>query len=210
MPKIANLLFDFGNVILDIDIPYGRQQLYSLIEGGIPAPEIVEEVEQLINTYDKGEITSAEFVGVILKYCREGVTEGDVVAAWNSLLQGIPNYRLGMLQALKENFTLILHSNTNEIHIDWVSEYILKNHDIRQFEKYYFDETYLSFKIGKRKPEEDFYQHLIDDAMITPEQSIFIDDLKINIDTAKEFGFQTLHLKPGMEIAEVLKLRGYY
>ena len=45
---------------------------------------------------------------------------------------------------------------------------------------------------------------------MTPALTLFMDDLQENLDVAKKLGFGTYLVKPGEEIAEYLKVEGFY
>lgn len=49
-----------------------------------------------------------------------------------------------------------------------------------------------SYQVGTIKPEPRIYQILIDKYLLKPENCVFIDDRKENIEAAEELGFQTI------------------
>jgi putative hydrolase of the HAD superfamily len=44
---------------------------------------------------------------------------------------------------------------------------------------------------------------VIEDAGLKPEETLFIDDFIENIETAQQLGFQTIHLKAPLTLADV-------
>jgi putative hydrolase of the HAD superfamily len=126
------------------------------------------------------------------------------------MLVTLPKYRLDMLEMLRNNFNVYLLSNTNSLHLEWIHEYLVNTYSVKQFEKTYFDQAYYSHIIGDRKPNASIFQHVISDAILTPERTLFMDDLKDNIDTAAKLGFQTYLVDKEVDIAEYLKVEGYY
>jgi 2-haloacid dehalogenase len=58
------------------------------------------------------------------------------------------------------------------------------------------------------KPDPALYHILIDRYRIDPRETLFIDDNPENIQTAKQLGFQTLHLTPQINLEQELKNRG--
>ena len=50
----------------------------------------------------------------------------------------------------------------------------------------------LSSEVGVVKPEPDIYQKLLKKYGIDPTESVFIDDIQANLDTAAELGFETI------------------
>lgn len=54
-----------------------------------------------------------------------------------------------------------------------------------------FDFVWLSFELKCRKPDEKIYRIVEEDCKIKPENILFIDDSKENIETAKKLGWNT-------------------
>ena len=50
----------------------------------------------------------------------------------------------------------------------------------------------LSSEVGVVKPEPEIYQKLLKKYGIEPTESVFIDDIQANLDTAAELGFETI------------------
>lgn len=55
-----------------------------------------------------------------------------------------------------------------------------------------FDLIVESSKIGKRKPEPDFYRYACDRLGVVPERCVFLDDLGINLKSARDLGITTI------------------
>ena len=210
MAEIANILFDFGNVIIDIDIPGATQRIGSLRNPDIEESKYSDYVHDLVRKYEVNAISTDGFINGVLRYAHNKVQARDVILAWNSMIIGIPEYRLEMLDQLRRNHNLYLLSNTNELHIEQVHHHLQRSHAIEDFESRYFDEVYYSHEIGERKPDDTCFRHVIENALITPRKTLFIDDTKANIEAALEMGFQVLHSPEEEEIAETLKLQGLY
>jgi 2-haloacid dehalogenase len=58
----------------------------------------------------------------------------------------------------------------------------------------------------KVKPNPEIYEILIDRYHLTPQSCIFIDDNRMNIETAKELGFKTIHFVSPESLREDLLL----
>ena len=148
---------------------------------------------QLNNRYEKGEIPTDEFIDHYVN-TYSGLTTDDFVKAWNSILKDLPAYRLEFLQNLKEtgNYRIFLLSNTNALHIDWVKT----NVDVYQEFKACFEKFYLSYEMNLRKPETDIFQYVLNQNLLNPAETLFIDDTEEHILSAKSLGIQTWHLNP--------------
>lgn len=61
-----------------------------------------------------------------------------------------------------------------------------------------------SSKLGFRKPEERFYQHALDTVGVAADETVFLDDLGVNLKTAKRMGMTTIKVsKPESALAEL-------
>jgi len=210
MNPVANILFDFGNVIMDIDSPGAFDRIAALRSPDLDEETYRKNIISLAEKLEVDAISSDAFVEGILNDAASGVVAKNVVDAWNSMLVGVPRYRLGMLDSLKQNFNLLMLSNTNQLHIQWAHEHLESIHGIDDFERRFFHDVYYSHEIKARKPEPGAFMHVINESFITPEKTLFIDDIQEHLDAAAELGFQTMLSPPEEEIAETLKILGYY
>ncbi len=104
---------------------------------------------------------------------------------WESV--GLYNDTIPTLKKLKENFKLVLLSNT---------ETTTGNHALELFGlKKYFDGIILSCDVGLAKPDTRFFQLVLDEFLVDPSEVLFIGDHIINdIPPAKKLGFKTILL----------------
>ncbi len=188
---IKTLLFDFGDVFLNLDKEATTRELIKL-----GAKEFTPEMQLLNNQYEKGEITSADFVNSYQKWFPE-VSEQQLINAWNAILLDFPEHRIRFLEQLaaSKEYQLLLLSNTNEIHIDWVKE------NVSYFERFKncFEKFYLSHEINLRKPDAAIYHFILNDNYLHPENVFFVDDTKANTDAAKKLGIHTWNINPKTE-----------
>ena len=127
--------------------------------------------------------------------------------AWNAMLLQIPPQRFEMLSRLKEKYHVYLLSNTNKTHVDWVDGYLktVYGFSIQDFDKRFFHKSYYSHLIHLRKPNDNIYEFVLQDAGIKAENTLFIDDNAHNIEGAKRLGLQTILHPIGDEIVETMK-----
>jgi len=62
----------------------------------------------------------------------------------------------------------------------------------------------LSSEVKVVKPYKKIYQELLEKYNLKPEESIFMDDIQANLDTAREMGFETILAKSELENIEAL------
>jgi len=71
-----------------------------------------------------------------------------------------------------------------------------------------FDDFCDSSTLGMRKPEPEFYLLACERNGIQPWQAIFLDDIKINLKSAKMLGMETIHVSIGKTLDAVKILEG--
>ena len=204
--KTESLLFDLGNVIIDLDINKSFERLQQLCRPDADQPKI----DAVILKYECGRVSTEIFINTLLSQSYPDVQALDIIEAWNSMLLGIPGQRLTMLRKLKENYNVHLLSNTNWLHLEWVHRYLKSEHKVDDFENEFFHKAYYSHIVGDRKPKPSIFHHVIRDASLIPDQTLYMDDVQENLNAASELGFQTYLVKPGEEIEEHLKQHGYF
>ncbi|KAJ7043192.1 HAD-like domain-containing protein [Mycena alexandri] len=69
-----------------------------------------------------------------------------------------------------------------------------------------FDDFCDSSELGSRKPELRFYQMALDRNGLRPQETIFLDDIGINLKAARELGMETIHVPIGGTLAAAKKL----
>ncbi|SDG62222.1 HAD family hydrolase [Psychroflexus sediminis] len=188
---IKTIIFDFGDVFLTLDKSATTKHLK---KQGIS--ELDSETLKINESYEKGLISSNEFIQHYTEKF-DGLSDEKFKKAWNSILIDFPLERLDFLKKLKTNkaYKIILLSNTNELHIDWVKEHVSVFEEFKSC----FDRFYLSHEINFRKPDKSIFEFVLKKNDLKPEETLFIDDTLEHILTAQQLGIHTWHLKAGQE-----------
>ena len=188
---ISTLLFDFGDVFINLDksaIPRNLERL--------KVTDFSQELTQLNSRYEKGAFSSEEFIQAIrIKYAH--LQETDVRESWNSILLDFPENRLDFIKKLKQegNYRLLLLSNTNDLHIDFVKQQVPF---FDEFEAC-FEGFYLSQKMAMRKPDPEIFEFVLRSHNLKPQEVLFIDDTQENTDAASKLGIHTWNINPEKE-----------
>jgi putative hydrolase of the HAD superfamily len=96
---------------------------------------------------------------------------------------------------------LFLLSNTNAIHYREFQERFLQQTNKRLDDL--FEKTYYSHAINLRKPDVACYQYVIADNLLSPSETLFIDDSETNLEGARRAGLATAHMRPGFTIEDI-------
>jgi len=196
---IRTIVFDFGNVFLDLDYPKFNAGLQRLLNFDLEKDSLPQSVKHIFEQYEMG-FCSEDDILLVLNEFRPGVQKEDFKEVWNSLLQEIPAHRLTWLKALSKTYELALLSNINHWHRQWADEHLETVHGIRAFEKTYFSNYYYSYEIGMRKPNDNIYEHVAAQLAQHPQQLFFIDDTQTNIETALRMDWKAIRHNPNDDI----------
>jgi len=188
--KIENLIFDMGNVIIDIDISLTLKELKSDLSENefLLADEFMKS--ELHAAFESGNIDEKEFRNGIRMAFNKDWKDEWIDQVWNTLLLTIPKERIQLLKKLKRSHNLYLLSNTNSIHFKVVEDIFKKDHPEDTFLGL-FDQVFLSHEMGLRKPDKKIYEKVVEEIGAKPEQCLFFDDLEENLKAANEVGLQT-------------------
>ncbi len=178
---ITTLIFDFGDVFINLDKQGAMQNALKLFN----LKHFSEKMLDINETYEQGFISTDEFLEFYKQTFPE-LSKKDIIDAWNFIIKDFPEHRLQWIKKLsqEQRFKLILLSNTNALHIDYIKAHV----DFYEDFKSCFDVFYLSHEIGYRKPNATIYQFVLNDNHLIPNECLFIDDTKENTDMASTLG----------------------
>jgi putative hydrolase of the HAD superfamily len=200
--KVKNIIFDWGGVLTDLHFEATKKGFHqlglSIFNESVPH----DPHDTLFIPFETGKITPAEFRNRIRNLTPRSLTDNDIDAAWNAMLGDLPIERWHILEKLSDHYRIFLLSNTNAIHVPYYSGVLKQKYGTNGYD-HLFEKTYFSYELGMRKPNEDIFQHVIDDARLRPEETVFIDDFLENIETARKLGFGTIHLKAPLTLTDV-------
>lgn len=191
MQNIKNIIFDYGNVIFSIDFRRAQEAFKQL---GLTNTEEFfghRQQDQIFDKFDRGEVTADEFRAYVKeKIGNADVTDQQITDAWNSLLIGIAPGNHDLLLKLKGKYRTFLLSNINDIHYNYIMNYLKTDFGFDDNE-HLFERTYYSHLVGKRKPQLDIFEHVLSENNLKPEETLFIDDSPQHLEAAKTLGIQT-------------------
>ncbi|NOR86581.1 MAG: HAD-IA family hydrolase [Bacteroidales bacterium] len=196
---MKNIIFDFGGVIYDIDHSLSKKAFLKLGVSDFDQLYGHDIQTDLFEKMERGEIGDHEFRNALRKYLPAHISDNQIDHAWCALLLGFEKQRIDLLQFLGENYRLFILSNSNIIH---ANQFLAELNEYSPFRKL-FEDVWFSHEKGMRKPEKEFYQGLIDKHHLNLEETLFIDDLEVNILAAQELGLQTHLLKPNESILDL-------
>ena len=190
---IKNIIFDLGGVILNINYQLTIQAFHQLgathfVQDFTKNPEHAFFID-----FEIGKITAAQFRNSLRECLKLTVSDQVLDNAWNALLLDLPGERLTILRTLKQQYRIFLYSNTNEIHINEVFNICQRQHQLKSLNEL-FEQAYYSHILGARKPNPEGYLAILKENNLKPDETVFVDDLYLNIQGAQQVGLQTIHI----------------
>ncbi len=190
MQNIQTLIFDLGGVIINL-----KTEQEWLEEDLLPnfQPEKLQSLQQqqYFQQFETGNVSVPDFKQQLKEIAvNKNITEEEVVHHWNGILKDIPKHRVDVLKQLSKKYKLILLSNTNHIHMDFIRNYMVAEfgEDILQEN---FHTCYYSQEIGLRKPHKEIYKFVLQQQGITASESLFLDDKPENLSEPEKLGIHT-------------------
>ena len=185
------IILDMGGVLMQHNMPECIKRFQSMLGNRVMQNVLGlasngEGIEDtLMEQYEKGEISTDDFITTILQYASQDTTREEVIAAWNTMHGSIPVERLQQIQQWKAaGHRLFLLSNNNELHWE----------DIHQvYDMSVFEQCFASHLMHMSKPALNIYEAV--DAQLKEwgctQPFHFVDDIAINRHVAESLNWKT-------------------
>lgn len=197
LKQYDQLIFDLGGVLIDIDYQATEKAFTEIGMNDFKTNYSQLHQSELFDKIETGHVSPQHFINKLLDFCIVGTSPNKVVAAWNAMLGEFPKRKIEILLELKELMPIYLLSNTNEIHMARVYEAWNKVSTIPMDQ--IFTEVFLSYEIGKRKPDVSTFNWVCEKLQIEPSKTLFLEDSPQNIEGAKNAGLQTFYYQNAVD-----------
>lgn len=184
LPHITTVVFDIGMVLAEF--PW-RSYLEAFGFSKETRERIAKATFAGLNwrEIDRGAKTDEEIYAACLNEIPD--LEKELAKVWEGRTHIVKeyDYAAGWVQNLKaQGYRVYLLSNYGRTTFAEAEKSF-------EFLKH-VDGKVISYEIKKIKPEPEIYEELIRRFAICPEETVFLDDLKENVDAAKQLGFHTI------------------
>lgn len=177
---MKNIVFDLGRVVFAQDPAKSSdhfKQFFSYVSL-TPIPQFWTDYDLGVSSFDDVAAALAEYRGVEVEYAaamiREAISRQETIQPTGALIADLKaaGYKLYVLSNMSREF------------IDFLREQPIYRH---------FDGEVISCEEGVAKPEPEIYDLLISRFALVPEDTLFIDDRKENVEAAARKGINTVH-----------------
>ena len=198
--QIKTFIFDLGKVI----VPFELDNQFKIIEkvcdlSRIDIEKKVQESKEIVR-FEEGKITPQELFESFRNLLGLRMNFEDFVRAWNSIFHSFETIvSEDLIAKLAENHRMIILSDTNELHFEFIKENFPILH--------YFDDFVLSYEVGYVKPAPEIFRIAIEKAECAAEECFYTDDRILNIEGARKLGINAFHFTSAHELETELKRR---
>ena len=180
-----NVIFDYGNTIVEFE-PMNIVKRFGVTDNA-DADILCEKVfdRKYWDKLDSNDISQEEFINGVLSELPQrlyGIAK-DICNKWITNLPFIQGMDELIYKLKKDGYKIYLLSN--------ISKHFAENSDRIELFKY-FDGLVFSGAIGLIKPNKDIFEYILNKYNLLPSETVFIDDNKDNVDTAKSMGIKSL------------------
>ena len=204
---IKTIIFDFGGVVTNSPIEGFKklEDTHGYAKGLITSINMNNPNNNAWAQSERGEINIDTFLS---QFEKEALEIGQKINANEILMQLYGSLRPIMVNkiislAKSKKYKLICLTNV----LKGMNKFMPKEREeaVNNILSY-FDVIYESYKIGMRKPESRIYEYIIDNLAIIPNEAVFLDDLGMNLKTAKKLGINTIKVVDPEESIKELDL----
>lgn len=197
MTKYSVIVFDLGKVLIPFDYEPVIEKFNQLKPNlGNKFKLLYAENYQIHQRFERGELTQEVFLTTMLDWLEGAITAEEFCQVFSNIFT-INQDVVELLPVLKKKYTLVLLSNTNEMHKNYgYGHYEFLNH---------FDKLVLSHEAGAIKPEEKIYRTVEAYTQKPSNEHFFIDDIPEYVEGAKKCGWGGTQFVGYEKLVEVLK-----
>lgn len=197
---IKNIVFDIGRVLLDYQPVKFLQDIGLEIEEGRYLNEIIFKNDIWLQL-DRGMITLDEAIegyNVLAPLHRERISQ--IMQTWPQMLTLIDGTSELLSRLIAKGYYVYLLSNFQE---DGFKQICDKYSFVKEAHG-----SVISYEAKLLKPEKEIYLHLLEKYRLVPEETVFIDDMKENVEAATTLGIQGIVFESAQKTKEVLGTMG--
>jgi len=200
---IKNIILDLGRVILTINL---ENTINSFKEFGFPD---IDELDIVFSRYpffrqfELGLMTCKQFFAGIREVTRKKLPDRTIQEAWNSMIGAYIEGAVPLVRKLGRTYRMFLLSNTNSIHEREYNRRLMQDYGIKNL-SVIFEKVYYSHALHLSKPDPEIFKYVLKDSHLIPEETIYIDDLLVHIQSASKLGIKGIHLDPPLKLTEII------
>ncbi|RJP60718.1 MAG: HAD family phosphatase [Ignavibacteriales bacterium] len=193
------IVFDLGKVLLPFDSKIVIDN-FNKIESGLGDrfDKLYNENYHVHQLFDNGKLEVDQFINTMLDWLEHKVSAEEFCNIYSKMFT-VNQQMIELLPKLKENYKLVLLSNTNIIH----KQYGWGEYDFLK----YFDKQILSYEVGFSKPESEIFRAVEKFTNEKSDAHFYTDDILEYVEAAKLVGWDAVQFKGHDDFISALEIR---
>ena len=200
MAKIGAIFWDIGGVLLSNAWDREQRQC-TLKQFGLDEVEFESRHEMLVSSLERGKISLQEYLERTIFYRPRAFTPDAFKEFMFSLSKPIPE-TLQLAKDLSRSCRYLMSTINNES--KELNLFRIQTFGLREIFSLFVSSCF----VGLRKPEDAIYRLSLEITQRPPEESCFIDDRPLNLDTAVRLGMHAIQMKNAQQLRHDLQQLG--
>jgi putative hydrolase of the HAD superfamily len=190
---IDALLFDLGNVLVEIDFDRVFAAWGRSADLGTNEVRRRFELDAVHRAFEVGRIGATEFFDHVRALLGAPLPDATLAAGWNQVFVGEVPGMAETVAMLARRVPLYVLSNTNSVHHEHWRQHYASILDP-------FTAVFTSCELGERKPERAAYASVLTRIGVDADRVLFFDDLAENVAAARAFGMAAFVVRSAEEV----------
>ncbi|MBU0471851.1 MAG: HAD-IA family hydrolase [Nanoarchaeota archaeon] len=197
MKIIKLIIFDLSNVCSNLEEPPYLEEFTK--KHNLETEQFMNRYEELLEKAEINKITGTKVWKTLLKEYNLDEKPSEIIKDMISWKKFYPE-TLKLAKKLAKKYEVVYLTNYNKDYWDEIK----KNFNIDEW----FSKGFVSYQLKTRKPSPEGFKFIMDKYKVKPEETIFIDDSKKNVDAAAKIGINTIHFNNKKQLLKELKKMG--
>jgi putative hydrolase of the HAD superfamily len=197
---ITAIFWDVGGVLLSNAWDHEQRQR-TLERFGLDDVEFESRHEMLVSSLERGKITLDEYLERTIFYRLRPFTLDEFKKYMFTLSQPSTD-TLQLAKELAKSCRYLMATINNES--KELNSFRIQTFGLREIFSLFVSSCF----VGLRKPEEGIYRLALEITQRAPEESCFIDDRPLNLDTASRLGMHVIQMKSTEQLRQELQKLG--
>jgi len=188
------IFLDLGGVLVEIA---GEREMLQLIGTNFTREQMWARwlASPAVRAHERGQISVEEFAIALIHEYGLTISTNEFIDSFNRWIIGPFAETHKLLEELKALHTIALLTNTCDAHWRQIEATGVPGH---------FEHIVASHKIGKLKPDLDYFIYALNLVGIEPHEAIFFDDNEINCDGARAAGIEACVARSPSDVRQKL------
>ncbi len=181
-------MFDLGGVVFGVD--FDSACSHWAMHAGVPVETIKSRfrADEWYERHERGEIGATEYFDALRDTLGIRISDEPFAAGWNAIFEPESAEVFELFQSLSARIPIYACSNSNVLHQEFWERKYAKTLGL-------FREVFVSCDMGLRKPEAAAFRYVAACIDSKPENTLFFDDTRENVDAARDIGMSAIHVR---------------